>query len=77
MGWPAKGTSAREVKISMVREGEVVPSAGRCRKTISERLNSADMCSFWACVRGVPEGTWITARGLPAYRVEVKTSRVV
>lgn len=38
---------------------------GRCRKTISERLNSDAMDCFWACVKVMEEGTWTTATGLP------------
>lgn len=47
VGWPAKGTSAMEVKMSIFSSLlVVVPSVGRCKKTISERLNSEAMDCF-------------------------------
>ena len=77
VGWPAKGISAMLVKMSMEMVVEGVDCS--CRKTISERLNSLAMDCFWDWVRVVDSsaGTRIMATGLPAYRVEVKTSRVV
>lgn len=66
MGWPAKGTSAWEVKMSMCRSGEV-GSVGRCRKTISERLNSEAIDCFCVCVRVflADAGTGMIATGFP------------
>ena len=67
VGCPAKGTSAMEVNMSMVRS-VLAESEGRCKKTISERLNSVAMACFWACVRAdfKEAGTCTTARGFPA-----------
>ena len=50
VGWPAKGISATEVKMSI---GTVVGSseAGEWRKTVSERLNSLAMACFRAWVK--------------------------
>ena len=77
VGWPAKGISATEVKISI---GIIVGSSGLegWRKTVSERLNSLAMACFWVWVRvgEVEEGMRTIARGLPVYLVEVNTSRV-
>jgi hypothetical protein len=48
VGWPANGSSTLGVKISMVRLVVVSESpGGRCRNTVSERLNSAAMDCFW------------------------------
>jgi hypothetical protein len=79
VGWPAKGISAAEVKISIFRSVGAVPICGRWRKTVSERLNSAEMACFCDCVRDSDSdaGTWTMATGFPAYRVLVNTSRVV
>lgn len=66
MGWPAKGTSAFEVKMSIFRKVED-GDEGRSRKTISERLNSEAMDCFCICVRGGLRvaGTCIMATGFP------------
>ena len=65
VGWPANGTSASEVKMSMWRsvEGE----AGSCRKTISERLNSEAMDCFccWVSESLASAGTEMMATGFP------------
>lgn len=56
VGWPANGTSACAVKISIFSElasgvgkGEV-DAGGRCKNTISERLNSEAIACFCSCV---------------------------
>lgn len=66
VGWPAKGISAREVKMSIFLSDGLSPS-GRWRNTVSDKLNSEAMDCFWVWVRDVDrvDGTRIMARGLP------------
>lgn len=67
VGWPAKGISAREVKMSIFLSDGLVPSSGRWRNTVSDKLNSEAMDCFWVWVREIDrvEGTRIMARELP------------
>ena len=67
VGWPANGTSAWWVKMSIFLSVGAVPSSGRCRKTISERLNSEAIDCFCAFVRlgEMEAGTWTMATGFP------------